>query len=62
MVSEDSTSRVMVLPVSLYRRSEQKHEHVPGKKNSRFNKDLHVCALYLSNEANDGIVDESVDW
>ena len=62
MVSEDSTSRVMVLPVRLYRRSKQKRRKVSGKRDLRFNKDLHTCALYLSNEENDGIVDESVDW
>jgi hypothetical protein len=58
MVSEDSTSRVMVLPVRLDEQSERK---LYGKKNSRFYKDLHACASYLSSEANGGIVDESVD-
>jgi len=62
IVSEDSTSRVMVLPVRLHKRSEQKCRKVSEKRDSRFNKDLHVCAFYLSNEMNDGIVDESVDW
>ena len=33
-----------------------------GKRNSRFYKDLHAYASYLSSETNGGIVDESVDW
>jgi hypothetical protein len=40
-------------------RTEEKN--VSGKGNERFNEDLHVCALYLSNETNGGIVDESVE-
>jgi len=61
MVSEDSTSRVMVLPVRLHKRSDEKRKKDFGERGSRFYKDLHACALYLSNETNDGIVDESVE-
>lgn len=62
MVSEDSTSRVMVLPVRLHEWSERKRRRVLGERGSRFYEDLHTCAFYLSNETNGGIVDESVDW
>ena len=61
MVSEDSTSRVMVLPVRLGKQSERGGK-VSRNIDSRFYKDLHACALYLSNETNGGIVDESVGW
>ena len=62
MVSEDSTSRVMVLPVRLDTPQSkyagpQKHDMDVG---IRLYKNLHLDGRFcLSNELNDGVVDEA---